>query len=221
MLYIIWVTVICVWHLLAPDSPIPFTLTLLLGLALFMEFTGYLTRAVHRNVPRFRLNQCITPFLLHGVNGTRAILHHRRARIMIQAVKSLGPPGSRKERRVGLRVIKEEVRHLKRFDWGLRVRMPLRGVTDPLFSVAIWWLPSPHKGKPLEEVDCGASISRVQAAVQKIISEDPALAENPVFDVWCEKGGVSPTRGKFEDYGEGDQAEEKEARPEEAERDNP
>jgi hypothetical protein len=179
--------------------------------SIFMELTGPLGRAVHRNVSIDDTRRPITEFIRTGMDDTRAILYHRPSLILIQVVKHLSREGIRLDvdgdrphrvdgREVRLCVLKTQAEHRRRYKGGLRIPLPIRGTTG-WADVAVWRLPSPKRCRVLEEVDCGASLRKALETVERMVQEDDRLSAEPRFDVWCEKGVPGWTQGQFEDLG--------------------
>jgi hypothetical protein len=159
-------------------------------------------RCVHVDVALERIfPDHVEPHMLHGVDGARIIAYHGASGALIGVVKSLSPQHSTPlflrrwgPGRVRMRVIKvvTSVQRLEHF----RARWPRRR----RWLVPYWQLPSPEEGEKAEEIECGASLSKVKVAFERLLSGEPALAGYSLFFVWSERSAVVPwTVGNFEE----------------------
>lgn len=194
-----------------------YILGFLLVVHVWMVIGDKIFRAVDEAVPVSQLlgepQPYIRPPLRSGCDGARIIVYHKPSATMVQVAKSLSPAlplglHSWRDGVVGLRVIKSSVPEPPSAggQWWVRAFVPWRMITigsTVYVNIPYWRLPSPYEGDILEEVDCGASLSKVETAVERIISEDPAFSEHPFVDWWCEKGRAGRRLGKFDDDGSG------------------
>jgi len=196
---IIWLVVTVVWYLLAPGTAIPYVLVAILAILWGVHVCDQFCRLVHEGVPLVaEFDDYAGRFTRHATNGGGAVAYHKASRTMIQIKKAVKP--NLIHGAVRLTVVKLRVKHRERFDRGWKPRPPIRRVRHPVRSFALWRLPRLDKGELIENVDCGASLARAKKAVTRMIMTDPVLADNPVFDIWCERGSAArPEFGKFDD----------------------
>jgi len=175
--------------------------TLLVVLALLV-LRGRSMGWLHIDVPLDRIfPDHVEPGMLHGTDGARVIAYHAPSGFLIQVVKSFTPePGvpflyARVDPvgKVRMRVMKMVTSSQRLGD--VRARCPGRRRC----FLPYWQLPSPEEAEKAEETDCGASLSKVKAALHRLLSGEPAFAGHPLFYVWSEKFGAHWIVGTFEE----------------------
>jgi len=170
-----------------------------IAIFLLMEATTRLASTVGQRLPpAYAFEQGITPWMLKGFNGTRAVLYHKGAKTMLQVVKTLSPRAT--NGRVSMVISKTRFRQDEHFKPDRGCRLPSRRLPHTWLVVPWWRLPSPYRGgEVVARIDCGASLARVRGFLEQLISEDAGMAEDPAFYVWCEKGAAHRILGVFED----------------------
>jgi len=170
-----------------------------LGIAavVFLETVHKIRRAVTRSDScQAIVENAVTPWMLRGFNGTRAIAFNPTSGSMVQSVKSLEPRWSL-HGQVRLRVLKSQVPQddCLRFEKTIRKRMKGASNTARLWC---WTVPSPRESQVLQEISCGASISmcleEFSNALKEVMREDPSRT----FYVWCERGISTYVAGRFD-----------------------
>jgi len=127
-------------------------------------------------------------------------MYHAQAHALIQVVKSLSACST--DAAVALRVLKRQLPDGCGYAPDKGCRVPIKRAPYPCHIVAKWRLPSPQRdGDEVSSVECGASLMRVKAAVEQMVSSDPAMAADPTFYVWSEKTISGRVMGRFDDTG--------------------
>lgn len=206
---ILWLVVTVAWYVLAPGSAIPYVLAVILAIVWGLHVCDH--RVVHEGVLLVaEFDDYAGRFTRHAMGGGGATAYHKASRTMIDIQKAVEP--NLIDGAVRLTVTKLTVKHPEHFDRGWQPRWSSRRARHPVRLVAISELHSLDEGETLEKVDCGASLTRVEKAVTRMVMTDPVMADDPVFDVWRERGSVfdvwyqrgsaaRPEFGKFDDEG--------------------
>jgi len=165
------------------------------GLALL----NALLRSVAKAESACGVLSCVRSDMLCGFGGLRSIIYHRESGRMIIATKCLTPKYSQRgavRLSVTLKRIAPPARW--RVDKG-RGRLAQDGNYYYLF---VWYrhLPSWREGEVLSDEDCGASITRLEKVIERLVEDEESLGPNPVFYIWLEGGGKgSRPCGLFQD----------------------
>jgi len=141
------------------------------------------------------IENAVTPWMLRGFNGTRAIAFNVASGIMIQGVKSLKPAWSLKGE-VELKVLKTHVRREDCAKFEIAVGKKMKGRD----AAALWrWsMPSPEKVTVLSSVSCNASILACLDAFSDLLRDVSRESGCRVFYTWCERGTSTYVAGRFE-----------------------
>jgi len=170
---------------------------ILAGFILFLEVRHRLTRSVTRLSDPARICEgAVVPWMMRGWDGTRVVVFHKPSGIMIQAVKGLKPRRYRLGK-VNLRVLKARVplRQAVKLDLP---SSPGQSREEATVRIAVWRRPSPFDVEVIEEVDCGASLSKLQEVSKRMIEQAVQAAQDRTVYVWCEQGWTTFVMGKFD-----------------------
>ncbi len=169
-----------------------------------LEVLARTHRVLYKDVPLVRLfRRYVSDSVPHGRDGSSIMILHRASNTLVQVEKTLSK-GAEQPPMANLRVLKKGASEPRWNPQGIKSRLlacglGIRRSPDRMVAVPIWSLPSHKAGVVLLEIECGASLSKVEEAIEQIILEDPALAEDPRFDLWCENCAQTLCFGKFEE----------------------
>ena len=180
----------------------------------FMAVANRALRAMRVGVPLERVfSHYVSGPLPHGRDGSSVMVLHQASGILIQIRKRLLPKLKGRHCMVRLWVQKKRAAKPRWSPDALKARLlsyTLAIGPDTARHTPFWCLPSPDAGEVLAEFDCGSSVAKVRTSLHEIISAEPGIGENPVFDVWAERCTVGLRFGVLDDEpSEGPGAERK------------
>lgn len=167
------------------------------GFTLACGILNLITRAVGQKLDlAYALENCVVPWMLKGVDGTRAVLYHKGSNTLIQVVKSMVRRGG--DWIPSLRVMASRAPSSKEYRPCRGWVLPLRRLPYTYRIVGVWQLPSLRAGQVLCEWPCQASLEQLRNTIQRVVDQYVPLTEDGRFFVWCVKGSGLRVWGKFE-----------------------